>query len=80
MRGYLFTDNVPVDKPLENWNLAPFLGKGTMTMATRHIGDKTPYTSSIQIEGKSIAEDLAEYFLQSEQIQTAFNTSIQMDK
>ena len=80
VRGYLFNDHIPVQKPLEDWDLAPFLGEGTMSVSSIHVGDKAPYTSSIEVSGQSIAGDLAHYFLQSEQIQTAFNTSIQMDK
>ena len=80
VRGYLFEDKIPVEKPLENWDLSPFLGKGTLTMATIHEGDKRPFTSSVAVENCNIAKDLAFYFSQSEQIQTAFNSSIQMDK
>ncbi len=80
VRGYLFNDHIPVEKPLENWNLAPFLGKGTINMATIHEGDKAPYTSSVEVDNLNIAQDLATYFLQSEQIHTAFKTGIQMDR
>ena len=80
VRGYLLTDHIPVDKPLESWDLAPFLGEGTMTFNTIQEGDKTPQTSTVDVHNKNIALDLASYFDQSEQIQTAFNTSIQMDK
>ncbi|MBQ5490496.1 MAG: Hsp33 family molecular chaperone HslO [Treponema sp.] len=80
VRGYLFTDVIPVEKPLESWNLSPFLGEGTLSMATMHEGDREPYTSSVAVNHKNIALDLAYYFNQSEQIQTAFNTGIQMDK
>ena len=27
VRGYLFNEHIPLDKPLENWDLKPFLGK-----------------------------------------------------
>ncbi len=80
VRGYLYEKNIPIEKPLENWNLAPFLGDGTMTMTKVHPGDKVPQTSSVEILYKNITKDLAWYFQQSEQIQTAFNTSIYMDK
>ena len=80
VRSYLFTDVIPVEKPLENWDLSPFLGKGTLSMATMHEGDKEPYTSSVAVDSRNIALDLAYYFDQSEQIQTAFNTGIQMDR
>ena len=80
VRGYLFTDNIPVEKPLENWDLSPFLGKGTMSMSTLFEGDKNPYVSSIQIDKRNIAQDLVQFFDQSVQTKTAFNTGIQMDK
>ncbi len=80
VRSYLFTDHIPVEKPLENWNLAPFLGEGTMTISTLRENDKVPANSSVSVNNKNIAQDLAWYFNQSEQVNTAFNTGIQMDK
>jgi molecular chaperone Hsp33 len=80
VRGYLLTDHIPVEKPLDDWDLAPFLGDGMMTFITMQEGDKESQTSTVDIHNKNIALDLAYYFAQSEQIKTAFNTSIQMDK
>lgn len=80
VRGYLYNEHIPVEKPLENWNLKPFLGSGTMTVSILHKEDKEPFTSTVQVDSGNIAEDLAWYYKQSEQISTAFNTSIQMDK
>lgn len=80
VRGYLFNESIPVDSPLESWDLAPFLGEGTMSMSTLFEDDKTPYVSSIQINKKNIAQDLVDFFDQSVQTKTAFNTGIQMDK
>ena len=80
IRGYLFTDNIPVEKPLENWDLSPFLGTGTMSMSTLFEGDKNPYVSTVQIDKRNIAQDLVQFFDQSIQTKTAFNTGIQMDK
>ena len=79
VRGYLFEDHIPIEKPLENWDLAPFLGNGTMTVTKSHPGDKAPQVSSVEILYKNITKDLAWYFNQSEQINTAFGTSIFMD-
>jgi molecular chaperone Hsp33 len=79
VRGFLLTDHIPVDKPLDNWDLSPFLGEGTMTFITKREDDKVPQTSTVDVHNKNIALDLAYYFDQSEQIRTAFNTSIQMD-
>ena len=80
VRGYLDVDHIPLDKPLESWDLTPFLGNGYMTMTTMQEFDKEPSVSSVDILYKNITKDLAWYFLQSEQITTAFTTSIFMDK
>lgn len=80
VRGFLLNERIPVDKPLENWNLAPFLGCGTMTVTTIRPNEKNHQESTVQIDSLNIAKDLAWYYKQSEQISTAFNTSIQMDK
>lgn len=80
VRGFLLTDRIPVEKPLENWDLAPFLGTGTMTITSIRAGEKVSHTGSVEVNHRNIAEDLAWYFSQSEQIQTAFNTGIQMDR
>lgn len=80
VRGYLLQDPIPVDKPLESWDLAPFFGPGTLTVT--HFADNTcvPQTGTVEIKHRNIAKDLTWYFLQSEQIHTAFNTSIKFDR
>lgn len=80
VRGFLLQNQIPVEKPLENWDLAPFFGEGTVTVSRIGEGMKAPQVGTTEILYKNIAQDLAHYFLQSEQIHTAFNTSIQLDK
>lgn len=80
VRGFLLQDRIPIEKPLENWDLAPFLGEGTLTISRIGEGMKAPQVGTVEIMYKNIAKDLAWYFLQSEQIHTAFNTSIQFDE
>ncbi|MGN0729418.1 Hsp33 family molecular chaperone HslO [Treponema sp.] len=79
VRGFLYEKHIPVEKPLESWDLSPFLGNGTMTVSKIHPGDKSPQTSSVEILYRNITKDLAWFFQQSEQISTAFSTSIFMD-
>ena len=80
VRGYLLTDHIPVDKPLESWDMKPFLsGDGFMTIQTSRPGDKYPQTSSVNTTG-NIADDLVFFFDRSEQLKTALTTSIQMDR
>lgn len=79
VRGHLLQNPVPVDKPLENWDLAPFFGDGTLTVSRLGEGMKSPQTGMTPVVYRNISRDLAYYFDQSEQIQTAFNTSVQFD-
>ena len=80
VRGHLFQNQIPIEKPLENWDLTPFLGDGTVTISRLGEGMKEAQTGMVEIKYKNIAKDLAWYFDQSEQIHTAFNTSIQFDR
>ena len=80
VRSYLEKEHISLDKPLENWNLKPFLGAGNLTFSRIHKDDKYPQSSTVDVDGENIAIDFASYFAQSEQINTAFNSSIQFDK
>lgn len=80
VRGYIYNDRIPLDKPLDSWDLKPFLGPGNLTFSRVHKDDKMPQSSTVDVEGSSIAKDFATYFAVSEQINTAFNSSIQFDK
>ena len=80
VRGYLYNDHIPISKPLEDWSLNEFLGSGNITFSRVHKDDKYPQNSTVNVDGQNVAEDFAEYYAQSEQINTAFNSSIQFDK
>ena len=80
VRGHLFQNQIPVEKPLENWDLAPFFGDGTVTISRLAEGAREPQTGTTEIKFRNIAKDLSWYFAQSEQVNTAFNTSIQFDR
>lgn len=80
VRGFLFNNNIEVNAPVESWNLSEFLGTGTLSISSLRAGDTEQYSSSVEATHGNIAEDLVWYFEQSEQIKTAFNTSIFMDK
>jgi molecular chaperone Hsp33 len=80
VRGFLKNVPIPIDKPMVDFNLSPFFGAGFLAV-TRMIEDaKQPFTGKIALEYGNIAQDLANYFLKSEQIPTAFNLSIKYDK
>jgi molecular chaperone Hsp33 len=80
VRGFLKNVPIPIAKPMKDFDLSPFFGSGYLSVI-RYIEDaKHPFTGKIALEYGNIALDLANYFLKSEQIPTAFNLSIKYDK
>ena len=82
VRGYLLQNPIPIAAPPESWELAPFFGNGTISV-TRFPEtaqpERQPQRGIAEIKYRNIAKDLAWYFLQSEQLYTAFNTGIRFD-
>lgn len=79
VRGYLYQVPIPLKEPPESFDLAPFLGGGTLSVTKELELAKHPFTGEISLEEGSIARDLARYFLYSEQTATAFNLSVKFD-
>ncbi|MBU0992488.1 MAG: Hsp33 family molecular chaperone HslO [Proteobacteria bacterium] len=80
IRGFLKNNPIPLDKPYDNLTLSPYFGAGFLSV-TKFLEDgKSPFTGKIILEYGSVAKDLANYFLKSEQIPTAFSLSIYFDK
>lgn len=83
IRGYLLQNSIPIDAPLESWDLAPFFGNGTISVTrfpeSYQAAGREPHRGIVEIKYRNIAKDLAWYFQQSEQLATAFNTSIRFD-
>ncbi len=80
VRGYLQQVPIPIDKPLESFDLSPFFGPGFLTVTKLLEGKKTPFSGQIMLQYGSIAKDLAEYFLISEQTPAVVSLSIQFDR
>lgn len=80
VRGYLFQNPLEITGQFKSWDLKPLFGSGTVSVTRFPEGYTQPVTGIVQIKHKNIAMDLSEYFLQSEQTTTGFNTGIQFDK
>ena len=80
VRGFLENVPIPINRPMENFDLSPFFGAGFLSVIRMIEDAKQPFTGQIALEYGNIAQDLANYFLKSEQIPTAFNLSIKYDK
>lgn len=83
VRGFLLQNPIPVSAPLKSWDLSPFFGQGSLRVSRFPEGrsgkNSEGKTGMVEIQYKNIAKDLTWYFEQSEQIYTAFNTSIHFD-
>jgi len=80
VRGLLMNIPIPLSEPMENFDLAPFFGTGFLSVM-RYLEDaKQPFTGKIALKFGNIAQDLANYYLTSEQIPSAFNLSIKYDR
>ena len=80
VRGFLKQVPIPIDTPPESFDLSPFIGEGLLTV-TRYLQDaKHPFVGKVKLKYGNIALDLANYFLTSEQIPSAFNLSIHFDR
>ena len=80
VRGFLKNIPIPLSEPMQNFDLAPFFGEGFLSVI-RYLEDaKQPFTGKIALKFGNIAQDLANYYLTSEQIPSAFNLSIKYDR
>ncbi len=79
VRGYLKNVPIPIEKPLEDFNLAPFFGAGILSVTKVFRDAKQPFTGQVELLYGNIAKDLAYYYLTSEQNPTAFNLSVKFD-
>ncbi len=79
VRGYLKTQKIHAADPDQVTSLSALFGAGFLTV-TKYLEDApTPYSGQIALEYGSIAEDLAVYFLKSEQIPTGLKLSVFFD-
>lgn len=80
VRGYLKNNPIPIHKPMDSFDLAPFFGTGYLEVSHFPEYAKQPYVGRIKLEYGRIAADLANYYKTSEQTPTSFNLSIKFDR
>lgn len=79
VRGYLAANPIPLEKPLTTLDTSLLYGPGFLSISKILEGAKTPFTGQIMLEHGNLAEDLAEYYRQSEQTPTLFYISLDYD-
>jgi len=80
VRGSLKNNVFPLDSISTDAGLPALFGAGFLTV-TKYLEDaKTPYSGQVMMEFGTLAQDLANYFVQSEQTPTAFNLSVHFNE
>lgn len=79
VRGYLKNNPIPLEKIPDSFDLAPFFGEGFLQVTRYPEFAKHPYVGHVKLKYGSIALNLANYYLTSEQAPSAFNLGIKFD-
>ncbi len=79
IRGYAYEPHLYFDDSPENFQPVKHLGNGTLSVI-RNIPDKKPTMGFTALEEGEVAHNLARYFEISEQIPTAVNLGVLIDK
>ena len=80
VRGYLKNNPIQLTKPLTSFDTSDLYGPGFLTVTKLLEGSKAPFSGQVMLESGNLAQDLATYFIESEQTPTLFNLSIDFDK
>ena len=79
VRGFLFQNPIPLESPLESFDLSLLFGPGFMNLSRILEGSHEPVTGQSMLEHGNLAQDLAQHFTISEQTPTLFSLSIAFD-
>ncbi len=79
LKGYVKQPQLFLSSAEDNFAVGKALGKGTLRLIRNEPG-KQAYTGTTQLVSGEIAEDIAFYFQQSEQVPTAVNLGILIDQ
>lgn len=80
VRGYLKYNPIELKEPLTSFDTSSLYGPGFLTVTKLIEGNKSPFSGQVMLESGNLAQDLATYFIESEQTPSLFNLSIDFDK
>lgn len=78
-RGYTDRPDLFFDEPQLNYSIAHSLGEGTLTVIKK-LSEKSPWLGTIELVKGEIAENLAQYYMISEQIPALVNLGVLVDR
>jgi len=78
VKGYARQPEFVAPEPKDNWQIGKLLGQGSLTVC-KDLKLKHPVSGTIKLSTGEIAEDLAQFYLQSEQVPTAVSLGVLFD-
>ena len=78
VKGYVQNPTVDLPRKKGNADVAAAVGKGTLNVV-KDTGEKEPYIGITNIHSGEIAEDIATYYAESEQIPTVCSLGLKLD-
>ncbi|MDA3956029.1 Hsp33 family molecular chaperone HslO [Oceanispirochaeta sp.] len=79
VRGFLMENPIPLERVPETLDTSLLFGPGFLSV-TRYTGDlNKAFTGQVELRSGRLAEDLAAYYEESEQIHTVFNLSVHLE-
>lgn len=80
VRGYLKHNPIPLTEEGKWEDMASIFGSGTMSVTRLEEQMKAPHSSKVLLQYGNLSQDLAQYYLDSEQIPSFFNLSLDFNK
>ena len=80
VRGYLAQNPIPLEKAPESLDTSPLYGPGFLSVTRYTVKSGKPFTSQVMMRTGRLAEDLAAYYQESEQIPTVFILSVRLNR
>jgi molecular chaperone Hsp33 len=80
VRGYLKETPIPLEGPLESFDTAPFFGPGILTVSRFPDGSTKGFSGNVDLRYGNIGQDIANYYLVSEQTRTSVSVSVKFDR
>ncbi len=80
VRGYLIQNPIPLESEPESLDTSGLFGPGFLSVTRYTVKSGKPFTSQVMLKTGRLGEELASYYLESEQIPTVFNLSVHLDR
>ena len=80
VRGRLYRSPIAVEGGGEDFGATGLFGSGSLSVTRFSANSPQPFIGSVMLRSRSLAQELASYYLESEQTRTAFILDIEFDE